>query len=333
MGRLQIKGMQCAIAYRLETGIGARSKIWIPYVFLYFVSTAFFNQTNKKEIKMKKIESYTKPFAWIAAAALVFLMVGCGGGGGGASPGSASLGPVGTTCTGGSCVDLGTAASYVMLGKTGVSSTGSSVVTGNIGLSPAAQTFLTGWSLIAGPGDTYFTSAQVAAPGKLYAANNLGSTPSDLTTAVGNMETAYTAASGMAVAGGGLAGGVPGAACPGSGNFGSVTFKAGVFKCAVNVTIPTSMTLSGSATDVFVFEITGKLTQSAATQVILTGGALPQNVFWVVSGNVDIGTTATMQGVILGQTLINMQTGSTEHGRLLAQSAVTLGATTTVSVP
>jgi hypothetical protein len=100
----------------------------------------------------------------------------------------------------------------------------------------------------------------------------------------------------------------------------------------VNVTIPTNFTLNGNATDVWVFQITGTVTQSASTQVILTGGALPKNVFWQVSGVVDIGTSALMQGVILGQTGITVGTGATVKGRLLAQTAATLGMAT-ITVP
>jgi len=139
------------------------------------------------------------------------------------------------------------------------------------------------------------------------------------------MQTAYTDAAGKALAGGGLL-----TACPGAGSFGGLTITAGVYTCTVTVLIPSStiVTLNGSATDVWVFQISQGLTQSAATQVNLTGGALPKNVFWQVAGVVDIGTTALMQGVILAQTAINLQTGATVNGRLLAQSAVTLDAAT-----
>jgi hypothetical protein len=221
-------------------------------------------------------------------------------------------------------VSLGTAANYVILAKTGVSTVPSSVVTGNVGLSPSARGFLTGWSLITEPTDTAFSSAQVT--GKLYAADNVGGTTSvDLTTAVGDMQTAYTAAAGMATAGGGLV-----TACPGAGNFGGLTLVAGVYTCGVDIGIATAtnLVLNGSATDVWVIKTTGNVTQAAATQVQLTGGALAKNVFWQVAGSVDIGTTALMQGVILGQTLINMQAGATENGRLLAQTAVTLNQNT-----
>lgn len=279
---------------------------------------------------MDRSENLFKPLTWLMASLLAAFAAGCGGGGGGSStavPGSsASSGTVGGVCVGASCVPLGTSANYAILAQTGVSTVPASVVTGNIGLSPAARGFLTGWSLISEPTDTYFTSSQVVAPGKLYAADNVGGTTSvDLTTAVGDMGTAYTAAAGKAA--------VPGS-CPGAGVFGVAAspLAPGVYTCAVNVNIPSDFTLNGTATDVWVFQITGTLTQAAATQVILTGGALPKNVFWQVSGVVDIGTTALMQGVILAQTAINLQTGATMNGRLLAQSAVTLDQNT-VTVP
>ena len=113
-------------------------------------------------------------------------------------------------------------------------------------------------------------------------------------------------------------------AMPLGGAFLVTGLPAGVYTCAVNVTIPGNLTLNGSATDVWVFKIAGKLTQSNSTQVNLTGGALPKNVFWQVSGVVDIGTSALMQGVILAQTNIEVRTLGTVNGRLLAQTAVNL---------
>ena len=270
---------------------------------------------------MKNIDRFYKPAMWSTTVLLATILAACGGsssGVAGVAPGGASSGPVGSTCSGTSCVNLGKAANYVILAKTGVSTVPSSAVTGNVGLSPAAESFLTGWALTNDATNTYATSAQVT--GKLYAADMVGGTTSvDLTTAVGDMQTAYTAAAGMPLAGGGLT-----TACPGTGAFGGLTVAPGVYKCAVNVGIGSNLVLSGTATDVWVFEITGTLTQAAATQVQLIGGALPQNVFWQVSSDVVMGTTAQMQGVILGKTLINLQTGATENGRLLAQTAVTL---------
>jgi cytoskeletal protein CcmA (bactofilin family) len=49
-----------------------------------------------------------------------------------------------------------------------------------------------------------------------------------------------------------------------------------------------------------------------------------KNVFWQVSGSVDLGTTSHFEGVILGQTAIHVKTGASINGRLLAQTAVTI---------
>ena len=64
---------------------------------------------------------------------------------------------------------------------------------GNIGLSPAAATFITGFSLVLAPDGTYSTSTQVT--GKVYAASYASPTPSMLSTAIGDMMTAYMDAS------------------------------------------------------------------------------------------------------------------------------------------
>lgn len=288
---------------------------------------------------MNRIRNNIKPMTLLTVSLLAAFVAGCGGGGGGSAAvggGGSGGGSGGSTgvCTGGAaCVSLGTAgnlgqaAGYAILAKSGVDTVPNSIVTGNIGLSPAARGFLTNWSETSDITDTYSTSAQVVAPFRLYADDYVGgTTKTDLGTAVLSMEGAYTAAAGKAPAGGGLV-----TACPGAGSFdGTVVppLAAGVYTCAVNVGIPTNFTLNGNSTDVWVFQITGTLTQANATQVILTGGALPQNVFWQVSDVVTIGTTATMRGVILAKTNIAAQTGSTVIGRLLAQTAVTLDQTT-----
>jgi hypothetical protein len=263
---------------------------------------------------MNRFGSLCKPLMWFMALVLAAFVAGCGGGDDGVGSG---LGPTGAVCAGAACVPLGTAGNYVILSKSGISTVPTSAVTGNLGVSPAAATAITQFSLTADASNVFSTSSQVT--GRLFAADYAAPTPSNLTTAVLNMENAYT-----------LAAGQPAGPCPGAGALGGLTLAPGVYTCALNVGIATAtnLVLNGPATGVWVFQITGTLTQAAATQVQLTGGALPQNVFWQVSGNVDIGTTALMQGVILGKTLINLQANATENGRLLAQTAVTLNQNT-----
>ena len=293
---------------------------------------------------MNTFENLFKPRNTLLMTLLATAFVaGCGGGGGGgdggvaavaaASAAAAGAGPTGAVCTGAGCVSLGAAGNYVILAKTGVSTIPNSVVTGNVGLSPAAGSFLTGWSETAnGAPVTYTTSAQVAAPGKLYAANYSGGTTSvDLTTAVADMETAHTAANGMAPAGGGDPA-VGGTACPGTGALGGLTLTPGVYTCTTLVSIATGTNVTLSGAGVYVIRTTQGISQASGTQVILANGALAQNVFWVPALTVNIvgtaGATTRMAGVILAKTDIVVGTNATVNGRLLAQTAVTLDQST-----
>jgi hypothetical protein len=209
-------------------------------------------------------------------------------------------------------VNLGMAGSFVILAKAGVSTVPTSAVTGNVGVSPAAATYITGFSLTADSTNVFSTSTQVV--GKVFAADYAPPTPSNMTTSVGDMELAFTDAAGRA----------PGVTELGAGNIGGMTLASGVYKWGTGLLIPTDVTLTGSATDVWIFQIAQGLTVAGAANILLTGGALPKNVFWQVSGLVELGTTAHMEGIVLGQTSITLQTGASIKGRLLAQSAVNI---------
>ena len=210
-------------------------------------------------------------------------------------------------------VVMGSAINYVILAKSAISTVPTSAVTGDLGLSPAAASLITGFSLILPAGGAFSTSSQVT--GKVYASDYAVPTPTNLTTAIGDMLTAYTDAAGRPT---------PDFSELATGNIGGLTLPPGLYKWSNTVTIPSSVTLNGSATDVWIFQIAGGITQSSATSVTLTGGAVAKNVFWQVFGVVDIGTTAHMEGVILSQTSITLGTGASVNGRLLAQTAVTL---------
>jgi cytoskeletal protein CcmA (bactofilin family) len=82
--------------------------------------------------------------------------------------------------------------------------------------------------------------------------------------------------------------------------------------------------------DVFIFQVAGTLTMASAVKVILTGGVQAKNIYWVAAGAVTLGTTSHFEGNILGKTGINLQTGATMNGRMLAQTAVTLEMNTVV---
>jgi hypothetical protein len=221
-------------------------------------------------------------------------------------------------------LNLGTAGDYVILSQSGISTGPASAVTGNMGVSPIASTAITGFSLIMDSSGQFSTSSQVT--GKVYAPDYASPTPANLTTAIGDMQTAYTTAAGRTS---------PDYTELGSGNIGGKTLAPGLYKWSTDVTIPTDVMLSGGSNSVWVFQIAGDLSIAGATSVILSGGAQPQNIFWQVAGGVgvNLGTTSQFSGTILAAAAINMQTGASINGRLLAQTAVTLEGNTITIAP
>jgi len=205
---------------------------------------------------------------------------------------------------------LGTSENYVILAKSAISTVPNSAITGDIGLSPAAESYMTGFSQIDFTG--YATSTQVT--GFLYAADMADPTPLILTTAVSDMETAYTDAAGRIT---------PDYINLASGAIGGLTLAPGLYRWESTVTIPTDVTISGGANDVWIFQVTNNLTTSSGIQVILGGDAQPQNIFWQVAGEVSLGTNSHFEGIILSQTGIDIQTNASMNGRTLAQTAVT----------
>ncbi len=212
-------------------------------------------------------------------------------------------------------VDLGMAGNFVILAKSAVSTTGTTSVVGNIGISPAARSFITGFADILDSTNTFSTSSIVT--GKIYAANMAPPTPDNMTTTVSNMETAYTDAAGRTL---------PDFTELGAGDISGMTLVPGLYKWGTGVSINTDVTLSGGPFDVWIFQIAEDLTVANGKIVHLTGGALAKNIFWQVAGQTTIGTNADFKGVVLCQTQIVMQTGAKFNGRALAQTVVTLGA-------
>jgi hypothetical protein len=214
-------------------------------------------------------------------------------------------------------VNLGTSGNYVILAKTAINNSAISAITGDLGLSPAATSYITGLALTNATG--YATSSQVT--GQLFAADMAAPTGINLTTAVENMITAYNDAAGRTL---------PDFLELGTGNIGGKTLAPGLYKWTNNVTMPSNVTISGSATDVWIFQIAGNLNMSSAVNVTLTGGALPKNIFWQVAGQATMGTTSHFEGILLSKTGITFQTGSSIKGRALAQTAVIMDASTVV---
>lgn len=209
-------------------------------------------------------------------------------------------------------VNLGTAGKYVILAKTELTTVPNSSIFGDIGVSPAAASFITGFSLTADASNVFSTSTQVT--GRVYAANYAAPTPANLTTAIADMGAAYIDAASR----------TPNVTDLGSGNISGMTLTRGVYKWNTDVVITQDITLSGTASDVWVFQVAQNLSLSDATNIRLLNGALPSNIYWQVGGKLNLGMKSHFEGVVLAKLAIRIQNGATVDGGLFGQTAVHL---------
>ena len=192
---------------------------------------------------------------------------------------------------------LGSAASFGVLGASTVTSTGNTVVNGNVGLYPG--TSITGF----GPGivnGTIYNNnavAQQAQADALTAYNILAGEP------------VFHVLTGQ--------------------DLGTLILAPGVYFFSSSAQLTGTLTLSGNG--LYDFQIGSTLTTAAGapsnpgSSVVLTGGAQACQVFWQVGSSATIGTYSDFVGNILALTSITANTDATVHGRLLAlNGAVTL---------
>lgn len=211
-------------------------------------------------------------------------------------------------------VNLGLAGDFAILSKSGITNVFRSAVTGDIGASPitGAAIHLTCTEVV---GTIFSVDAAGPLPCRVTNASRLG-------TAIADMQTAYVNAAGRSN---------PDFLNLGAGNIGGRTLTPGLYKWTSALIIPTDITISGGPNDVFILQIAGTLNVSSAVRITLVGGVQARNIFWQASGAVTLGTTSHFEGIILGNTAINLLTGASINGRLLAQTAVTLEKNTVTS--
>ncbi|KAF8902536.1 antifreeze protein [Gymnopilus junonius] len=215
-------------------------------------------------------------------------------------------------------VNLHTAGNFAILSKAGVSTVPPSSIR-NVGVSPIDSTGLTGFALTLDSSGTFSTSTQVT--GELFAASYTSPTPSQLTTAVLDMQTAFTDASGRAN---------PNFRNLRGGSIGGLTFPPGLYQWTSGVNVANGISFSGSATDTWIFQIAGTLSFATGVRTTLIGGAQASNIVWVISGAATLGTGSHFEGVVLGKKSITLQTGMSINGRILGQTNVALQSATVV---
>lgn len=203
---------------------------------------------------------------------------------------------------------LGTTASFAILAGSGITNVPTSVISGDVGLSPAAGSFITG-----------LTCAEVS--GTIYAVDATGlpcfvNNPGLLTTAKNDLTTAYLNAEGQT-----QTGDITGV------NLAGQTLGPGVYNSTSSILIsgPTPLTLdgAGNADSVFILRAAAgsDLTVAATSRVVFTNGAQPCNVFWKVQSAFLQNTGFTFVGTIFALTQITLTSNITVQGRLLARNA------------
>ncbi len=219
-------------------------------------------------------------------------------------------------------VTLGLTSGFAILSYAGISNTGPTVVTGNIGVSPLAGSYITGLGLPNVVGTMYGVDASGPAGSIAF--------PSMLTVAMGDVTIAYNDAAGRTVDPIGV-----------SGNLGGRTLYSGLYKSNGSLEISASdLTLDaqGDINAVWIFQIASNFNMTSGRQIFLTGGAKASNVFWQTGSAATFGTTCKMKGTILAYTNITFATGASLEGRALARTASvtmqsnTIGGTTSSSV-
>ncbi len=204
-------------------------------------------------------------------------------------------------------INLGEAARFAVLAASEITSMPTSAIHGDVGLSPAARSNISG-----------LTPVEVI--GDIFAADDGGPTAVMLTQAKGDLTTAYNDAAGRSLEAVGVA----------NADLGGLTLAPGLYKSTGTLDITGNLTLDalGDPNAIYIFQVATTLTTGPGSQVILSGGTKAGNVFWQVGSSAVLGTTTAFKGVIMADQSISFATGATLVGRALARiGAVTLDST------
>jgi hypothetical protein len=200
-------------------------------------------------------------------------------------------------------VPLGTAAYFSVLAGSGITNTGATTITADVGTYPT-------------PSETGFTGANT-----VIFVNGVNHAGDSVTQgAKGDLLTAYNNAAGQATT------------QTISADLGGQTLTAGVYTGSPSLGLTGTLTLDGqnNPNSLFIFQCPeSTLTTASSSVVNLINGAQACNVFWQVGSSATIGTYSAFVGNILAYTSITLTTNATVEGRVLAlNGAVTLDTNT-----
>lgn len=218
-------------------------------------------------------------------------------------------------------LDLRSMENFVALAGSTVTGTPSLSITGDVGLSPAAGSYVIGFDGTNVNGTIYVVDPSGPA-GSVVAAVLLQTAKSDLTIAYNDAAGRTPVPTGPFLN-------------PGGGNIGGLNLVAGLYKFTSECQITGSnLTLTGSATDVWIFQIASLLNLGSGIHIILAGEARAANIFWQVGTSATLGTYSVFKGTILADQSISLDVGATMEGRALAfTGAVTMATGFTGNLP
>jgi uncharacterized repeat protein (TIGR01451 family) len=245
---------------------------------------------------MTRFGSVFKPLMWFMALLLAAFVAGCGN----QSPSQSSSSAATAAAT---MPRLGTEQSFAVLGGSTVTNTGSSVITGNLGVSPGSA--VTGFP----PG--ILTGVMHAADAEaLQAQTDTTTAYIDLASQACTSDLTGQDLGGMTL--------VPGVYC---------------FSSSAQLTGALTLDAGGDPSAVWVFKTGSTLTTASNSSVLLTNGGQPCNVFWQVGSSATLGTSTSFVGNILALTSITLTTGANVSGSALARNGAVTMDSNTVTVP
>jgi hypothetical protein len=219
------------------------------------------------------------------------------------SSGTSTPNVITTQTTSQAPVAVGGASNLAILAGSGITNTGATTITGDMGLSPG--TSVGGFPPGILNGSLHINDA-IANQAKL-----------DLTTAY-NDAAGRTSTDLVKLA----------------GNIGGLTLTPGLYKSTSSLALSSgdlTFDAKGNPGAVFIIQIASALTVTSGRQVILSGGALASNIFWQVGSSATFGTTSSFKGTVMAMQSISFDTGASLTGRALARSgAITMAGNTIV---
>jgi hypothetical protein len=200
-------------------------------------------------------------------------------------------------------VNLSNATSFAVLGATTVTNTGSTTITGDVGLDPGSS--ITGFP-----------------PGSFTGTEHISDAVSVLA------QTATTAASVDASTRTPI---VPGTYADLTGD----TLTSGVYNATSSMALNGALILNGQndPNSVWIFQAGSTLITGSSASVVFENGAQACNVFWQVTSSATLGTSTDFAGTIIATQSVTLDTGATLEGRALAMNGAVTMDSNTITVP